>query len=720
MSVAIDFNDAGLQIDPDRIPDISFLSARDSLAVDMLAHGYQPERIDPTPKDGVSRFRTKDDKGADTAGWYVFYDDGKFPYAIYGDWRSGAKYEWSGYDRSSLSPEELAEEARRREMAEAARKAERDRKRAACRLRAANDWNLAEDCHEHPYLTAKGVASHGLKELNGNLLVPLLGPDGAIRSLQTITATGEKRYYLGTEKNGSFYRLEGSSVLAVCEGYATGATIHEATGWTVHIAFDAGNLRHVARWLREQNPAARIVVCGDDDRFKSCGNAGRMAAEGAARNVDGVAIFPRFANDAGYPTDWNDLCQREGLERAREQLLAVNVKRSALEAIIARERNPTKSYIFDPPPPLEWVFADTVMSGTPFIICGAGGTGKTSIGLTLAASIAIGRPLLGPVFTPEKTGSVLVLLCEDPELPIRTRVYQLGQKLGYEERCLFAEKVHIWPCLGDDMRLVRDVAGQGLVRTPVYGRLIEACKAIDDLVAVFIDPLNLLHGADLEKNEEAAQFFCSALAAAGQETGAAFFIVHHSVKNATNRGKSFDLSEALHADTVRGTGAIVAGMRGAANFAIMPPSVAKKQLGLRLLPAEGEYLAGKISKNNYGRLSGLFYARRDEHGLLDPVEPEVAPEEAQGISTDLMLRVTQEIRNLAEKHKLVTRNTFVNTYYNQWKIKKTLLTAAIDKCLLEDWLYEELGQNSNNVKAKYLYVNETEVDEDDNIMDFND
>lgn len=715
----IDLNDAPPQDFLERRPEPPG-NPRWLLAADMAAHGYHPDAIQPTEKDAVQRFRTEDDKANETSGWYVFYDDGKFPYAIYGDWRSGARYEWSGYDRGSLTPEELAEEALRREQANAARKAEREVRRKACRMRAASDWLDAEDCGSHPYLARKGVPSFGLKEKDGLILVPLLGPDGTIRSLQTIDANGKKLYYSGTEKNGSYYRLDGDATLAICEGYATGASIHMATGWTVFIAFDAGNVRHVGRWLRENHPAERIVICGDDDRFKDCGNAGRMAAEGAAREVGGSALFPHFANDEGKPTDWNDLHQRQGLDEARRQLLETeNKRKSALDSIIAQEQNPTRGFIFDPPPPMEWVFTDTVMCGTPFIICGAGGTGKTSIGLTLAASIAIGRPLLGQVFTPAKKGSVLVLLCEDPELPIRTRVYQLGQKLSYSERCQFAEKVHIWPCLGDDMRLVRDVAGQGLVRTPIFAKLIEACQAIDDLVAVFIDPLNLLHGADLEKNEEAAQFFCSALASAGQQTGAAFFIVHHSVKNATNRGRGFDLSEALHADTVRGTGAIVAGMRGAANFAIMPPAVAKKHLGLTLTPAEGEYLAGKISKNNYGKLSDIFYAQRDDHGLLDPVEPDIKPDESPGISTDLMMRICQEIRDLAGKGKLVTKNTFVNTYYAQWKIKKTMLTAAIENCLLEDWLYEEKGTNSQNKPATYMYVNKTKVDEHDNELDFN-
>ena len=84
----------------------------------------------------------------------------------------------------------------------------------------------------------------------------------------------------------------------------------------------------------------------------------------------------------------------------------------------------------------------------------------------------------------------------------------------------------------------------------------------------------------MERNEEAAQFCCSKLAQLGKESGAAVIVVHHSVKNGTGRGDKFNMEEALHVDTVRGSGAIVAGMRGACNLVVLPPAVAKKRLNL--------------------------------------------------------------------------------------------------------------------------------------------
>lgn len=201
-----------------------------------------------------------------------------------------------------------------------------------------------------------------------------------------------------------------------------------------------------------------------------------------------------------------------------------------------------------------------VLMGSPFVLCGAGGTGKTSMSLQLAASLATGRALLGPAFTPGVRGRTLVLLCEDPEEPIWQRTHRVGQELSAEELDAFDRMVNIQICLGEDMRLVRDDPARGLTTTEAFDALLDAARRMPDLAAVILDPLNLLHGADVERNEEAAQFFCSKLAQLGRESGAAIIVVHHSVKNGTGRGDKFNLEEALHVDTVRGSGAIVAGM----------------------------------------------------------------------------------------------------------------------------------------------------------------
>ena len=56
-----------------------------------------------------------------------------------------------------------------------------------------------------------------------------------------------------------------TDTLYVCEGYATGATIHEASGKAVAIAFDEGNLLLVAQSLQKKLPNIQIVIAADND-----------------------------------------------------------------------------------------------------------------------------------------------------------------------------------------------------------------------------------------------------------------------------------------------------------------------------------------------------------------------------------------------------------------------------------------------------------------------
>lgn len=100
--------------------------------------------------------------------------------------------------------------------------------------------------------------------------------------------------------------------MIVCEGFATGASIHEATGHAVVVAFDRGNLEPVAKALRKQYPDAALIVAADDDHMTD-GNPGRTDAKAAALAVGGTVVVPLFP--AGRPdkaTDFNDLHMMDG------------------------------------------------------------------------------------------------------------------------------------------------------------------------------------------------------------------------------------------------------------------------------------------------------------------------------------------------------------------------------------------------------------------------
>ncbi|MFT4266918.1 MAG: DUF927 domain-containing protein [Xenophilus sp.] len=174
--------------------------------------------------------------------------------------------------------------------------------------------------------------------------MPLRDGEGKLWNVQRIApekpgnGSPEKLFLKGGRKSGLWHLVgpltapTGADVLLLAEGYATGASLLEATGRPVAIAFDAGNLVHVARALRQQLPMVRIVVCGDDDaatQARTGRNPGREKAEAAARAVHGLAVFPQGLADGA--SDFNDLHQSQGLDAVRGQVEA------AVSALLARQ-----------------------------------------------------------------------------------------------------------------------------------------------------------------------------------------------------------------------------------------------------------------------------------------------------------------------------------------------------------------------------------------------
>ncbi len=239
--------------------------------------------------------------------------------------------------RQALLPDP-AKLAREKQEAEAARRkaqAERDEANEAAAEDCREIWHTASEggADNHPYLQRKKVKAHGLRVSDaGQLLVPMRNADGELWSLQYIERnrpTGsnpEKRFHTGGRVRGLFHvvgSLTGADVILVAEGYATAASVHEATGRPVAVAFNAGNLKAVAKSLRKQCPTVRIVVAGDDDRrteVRSGKNPGKEAANAAAALVHGLAVFPRFPHGAGDWTDFNDLHACSGLDAVRAQI----------------------------------------------------------------------------------------------------------------------------------------------------------------------------------------------------------------------------------------------------------------------------------------------------------------------------------------------------------------------------------------------------------------
>ncbi|WP_291939566.1 DUF927 domain-containing protein [Limnohabitans sp.] len=278
-----------------------------------------------------------------------------------------------GQAAAKPSPEVLAQRQRDQHEAQAREtEAQRQRHEAAAAA-AVKAWEAGSDQGESAYLVRKGVKAHGLRFApDGVLIVPLRDAAGKLWNVQGITPDGQKRFLKDGRKSGLWHMLgavpapaavagagglvgdqvgdDGGDtdrdqaaavrVILICEGFATAASLHEATGYPCAVAFDAGNLDKVARALRQHYPSALLVLCGDDDQktYKEKGsNPGKIKATAAAVAVQGVAIFP--ADLAPDQSDFNDMTARHGAEAVRDYVLSA-IADHELAALAAQDDAP--------------------------------------------------------------------------------------------------------------------------------------------------------------------------------------------------------------------------------------------------------------------------------------------------------------------------------------------------------------------------------------------
>lgn len=280
------------------------------------AAGLNP--LDEIQPDGrIHRFNGSGKRGDDSA-WYVLHLDG-LPAGAFGCWRLGFTETWCSKADSDMTVMEREAHRQRIKAMQAQREAEQAAANAAAAAEAARRWRDAQPCTGHPYLSAKGIKPHGVRSDGaGGLLIPMRDTSGTLHSLQTITAEGDKRFQSGGRVKGCYLGIgKPTGVLIVCEGYATGASIHEATGDAVAVAFNAGNLEPVATALRTKYPALKLVIAADDD-CRTAGNPGMTKATAAARAVGGVVAAPDFgSNRPERASDFNDLHQLDGADAVK-------------------------------------------------------------------------------------------------------------------------------------------------------------------------------------------------------------------------------------------------------------------------------------------------------------------------------------------------------------------------------------------------------------------
>ena len=266
--------------------------------------GYAPEFI---IGDG-NLHRMKDNNGK-LNGAYTLHLNGRAA-GYFQDFKQDIKESWKAdgnFQPLSLFQRRAFAIERQRQQVE--RNAEETAKHKAAENTAGYILSSSTPATDHPYLNKKRIKPHGLRVgRNNTLIVPIYDEFKTRVNLQFISETGGKMFLSGGKKKGCFSIIRNaptanSANLLICEGWATGASLHESTGHFIVVALDAGNLEPVALVINRLYPESQIVICGDNDES----GVGQKAARAAALAVGGKYILP-----ATMGHDFNDMLSMEG------------------------------------------------------------------------------------------------------------------------------------------------------------------------------------------------------------------------------------------------------------------------------------------------------------------------------------------------------------------------------------------------------------------------
>ncbi|MCY4641768.1 MAG: DUF3987 domain-containing protein [Gammaproteobacteria bacterium] len=262
-----------------------------------------------------------------TAGWCVLFPSGYS--GAFGDWSSGLRKNWRAKSDKPLTEAEKAEYKRHIEEAKKRATAEKKRQQINTARKAKSIWEKAQPANsKHPYLIRKGIRPCAAREYKGLLVMPVMF-EGKIVSLQFIARDGRKRFLRGGLVTGGHCavdKAQDTKTICIAEGFATAATVHEATGFLTIIAFCARSLETVAKYVRQKIPESSIVICADDD-IDTEGNPGITEANKAARAVGAKVAIPKFGDQRpDGASDFNDLAKlKNGREAVKQAINAASV-----------------------------------------------------------------------------------------------------------------------------------------------------------------------------------------------------------------------------------------------------------------------------------------------------------------------------------------------------------------------------------------------------------
>ena len=246
---------------------------------------------------------------------------------------SGERATWR-YEGALLTPEQRAKMRAEVIYREALATAAALKIQDLAAKHAAEIWELAGKADGNGYARMKGIATDGLKQVEGSvllkyaefkseggasiirprdmyLIIPMLAADGALRAVQAISNDGKvKSFMRGGQKKGTMFFLgmqsfadldpDVVSTVAYVEGVSTGGSLYQAIASPVVVCFDAGNLETVVAETSSRLPAGVTrLLAVDNDQFHVERGLGFLADKLGVNPHSGGASSVQVASGGG-------------------------------------------------------------------------------------------------------------------------------------------------------------------------------------------------------------------------------------------------------------------------------------------------------------------------------------------------------------------------------------------------------------------------------------
>ena len=476
----------------------------------LIQSGYPS--IQPVRDDKIHRF------GKDDKLWYSYHETHGFA----GDWSGELpKVYWNDKQKwNALS--KVEQEQKRAEIKKL--QEQNEQQRIELQNQAKNHAQeviaKASKSGDSAYLKKKNLIQDGgvFFGSGGELIIPIYDIEGEFVSTQTIFQDGRKQFLKHGKTKGCFYeigKIQNAKEVYICEGYATGLTVHNITKKPVIVCFYAGNISPVLENLTKKYSQINFIIAGDNDTHKEQ-NTGKMKSEEASKKFGCKVILPKFKDTSTNPTDWNDLYILEGENEVKKQLEGKGLKVINIAELLQYDI-PQKQPLLEP----------ILQEGSLAMIYAKRGVGKTFASLEVAVAVASGGSMFDGRWKAQSPRKVLFVDGEMPAITIKERLAKIISNADIKE--FNPENLQI---------LTPDLQEQGMPDIAT----IEGQNAINEFIEegtalVIIDNLSTLARTGRENESESwlpVQEWILSL----RRRNIAVLIIHHAGKSGEQRGNS--------------------------------------------------------------------------------------------------------------------------------------------------------------------------------------